>query len=211
MTKKMIGVFTAILTALVLVGVAWADTDDGTSASISADSSVGAAAAVTSEDTSPSMSVLGVESSTPIGVEASTAVTVDDGNRRDDRATTSTTVVASTSTSNPGSSTSTTSRSTTSTTSRSTTSTSDDKDARSPIPDGITFHTIPGVGAVTIETSAGQLILVAVSAPGWDVERQKVESDRIELGFSNDLDAKAEFRARVKDSRVEVRIRVDSD
>jgi hypothetical protein len=79
------------------------------------------------------------------------------------------------------------------------------------VPDGITTHTIPGVGTVTIEAFAGELFLTSVSAPGWNVEREKIEKDRIELEFTNDLDAEAEFEARIRDGRIEVRIEVDSN
>lgn len=76
------------------------------------------------------------------------------------------------------------------------------------MPDGITTHRVPGVGTVTIEVFAGQLFLVQVSASGWDVEHDKLESDRIELEFTSG-DDEAEFEARIRGSRVEVRIDVD--
>lgn len=79
------------------------------------------------------------------------------------------------------------------------------------MPDGVSTHAIPGVGTVTIEVQAGQLILVDVSAPGWAVEREKIESDRIELELTSSLDAEAEFEARLKDGGVEVEVEVDLD
>lgn len=62
-----------------------------------------------------------------------------------------------------------------------------------------------------MEVKAGRLILVDVSAPGWNVEREKIEGDRIELELTNTLDSEAEFEARLKDGRVEIEVEVDLD
>lgn len=223
MTKKLLGVFTAIVAALAVVGVAWASGDDGTSTSITATSSTTATvddSTTDSVDDSPTSTDATVDTSTSTSVSASTSTSVDDngGDRDDDRdddsSTTSTSIASTTSTSTNG----TTSTSTNGTTSTSidddetsTTATTIDDNDRVAVPDGITTHTIPGVGTVTIEAFAGELFLTGVSAPGWNVEREKIEKDRIELEFSNDLDAEAEFEARIRDGRIEVRIEVDSD
>ena len=187
--KKMIGVFTSIVAALSVVGVAWAGTDDNTSMSVSA---------ATESTTDVSVD----DSATRATVDASTATSLDDHGGDDDDSSTSTSIAAATSTSASGSS-------ATSTTVGSSTSTSFDDNDRKTVPDGVTTHIVPGVGSVTVEVSAGQLILVNVSAPGWSVEHDKLESDRIELEFTNTLDAEAEFEARINDGRVEVRIEVD--
>jgi hypothetical protein len=214
MTKKLLGVFTTIVAALAVVGVAWASGDDGTSTSIMATSSTGATiedSTVDSVDDPPTSTGATVDTSTSASVNSSTSTSVDDnGDDRDDRdddsSTTSTSMASTTSTSTNG---------TTSTSidddDTSTTATTIDDNDRVAVPDGITTHTIPGVGTVTIEAFAGQLFLTSVSAPGWNVEREKIEKDRIELEFTNDLDAEAEFEARIRDGRIEVRIEVDSD
>ena len=102
-----------------------------------------------------------------------------------------------------------TSGSSTSTSIASTTSTSfDDSDDRI-VPDGVTAHVVPGVGTVTIEVFGGALFLANVNAPGWDVDRDKVENDRIRLRFSSG-DAEAEFEARIHHGGVEVRVDVDA-
>ena len=186
--KKMIGVFTSIVAALSVVGVAWAGTDDNTSMSVSA---------ATESTTDVSVD----DSATRATVDASTATSLDD-HGDDDDSSTSTSIAAATSTSASGSS-------ATSTMVGSSTSTSFDDNDRKTVPDGVTTHIIPGVGSVIVEVSAGQLILVNVSAPGWSVEHDKLESDRIELEFTNTLDAEAEFEVRINDGRVEVRIEVD--
>ena len=193
MIKKMLGVFTSVIAALAVVSVAWAGTDDATSTSVTTDATIASSTDAT------------VQSSTEATVASSTGATVDSSTSTslDDRSSsTSTSIAATTSTSAD-------SNSTTSTTVGSSTSTSIDDNDRSVVPDGVTVHTIPGVGSVTIEAASGQLILVDVSAPGWNVEFDKVESDRIELEFTSAADAEAEFEARINDGRVEVRIEVD--
>lgn len=62
---------------------------------------------------------------------------------------------------------------------------------------------------MTVEVSSGQLVLVSVSAPGWNVEEKKLRADRIELEFTAGLAAEAEFEARLNNGRVEVEIEVD--
>jgi hypothetical protein len=204
MIKKMLAVFTSIVAGLAVVGVAWAGGDDGTSTSVTAGTE---AAADVSIDDSSSSTEATLASSTSATVDASTSTSVED----DNQSSTSTSIAATSSTSAAGSTSTSTDSSTTSTTTDSTTSTSVDDNDRNQVPDGITTHTIPRVGTVTIEVFAGQLFLVSVSAPGWSVEHDKIESDRIELEFTNELDAEAEFEARINDGRVEVRIEVDSD
>jgi len=78
------------------------------------------------------------------------------------------------------------------------------------VADQVTTHNIPGVGTVTIEVFQGVLYLSSVSAPGWDVSRDKVEPDRIEIEFTSG-DAKAEFQARLRATGVDVKIEVDAD
>jgi hypothetical protein len=51
---------------------------------------------------------------------------------------------------------------------------------------------------------------VNVTAPGWSVEIEKEEADRIEIEFQNG-NAEAEFEARISDGRVDVKTEVDSD
>lgn len=172
--KKLFAVFTTIVTALAVVGVAWASGDDDTSTRVTAATQT---SADVSADVSTSLQAL-PDSSTSTSASASTSTSAG--------ATTSTSTDSSTST------------------------TADDRDARK-VPDGVTTHVIPGVGTVTIEVKAGQLILVDVTAPGWNVERQRVEKDRIRLELTTLVEAEARFEARINDDRVEVRIKVDSD
>lgn len=223
MTKKLLGVFTAIVTALAVVGVAWAGTDAATSTSNSAKTSARAALDGSSQvDSSGLTARADLDASTSATVGSSTSATIEDDD--DLPSSTSTSVEASASTSVDGTTSTSVDdddddqptffppddddQSTTSTSS--TTSTTIDDDDEAEVPDGITTHVIPGVGTVTIEASAGQLFLVSVSAPGWNVETEKLEADRIRLEFTNELDAEAEFEARINNGRVEVRSEVDS-
>lgn len=209
MIKKMLALFTTIVAALAVVAVAWADDggsepvrvrDTATSTSIDdSSSSTDATTAASLDASTDATTTASVDSSTSTNASASTSTSEDNGSTS-----TSTSLADTTSTSTGGSS-------TTSTTVDSTTSTSVDDNEVSIVADAITVYTIPGVGSVTIETFAGQLFLVSVTAPGWNVEHDKIESDRIELEFSNTLDAEAEFRARINNGEVEVRVEVDQD
>jgi hypothetical protein len=78
------------------------------------------------------------------------------------------------------------------------------------VADQVTTHNIPGVGTVTIEVFEGILYLSSVSAPGWDVSRDKVEPDRIEIEFTSG-EAEAEFEARLRAGGVDVKTEVDTD
>lgn len=185
MIQKMTGVFTAVVAALLMVGVAWAGGDDDSTSVTSPGSTI-----VRIEDTS----IPGdTSSSTPTSVDGSvTSTTVD-----------------------PISTTSTIVGATTPTTIGDTRSTSlddddDQRDEATIAPSGRTTHFIRGVGTVTIEVSDGRLVLVSVSAPGWVIEHDKVESDRIEIEFTSG-DAEAEFEAEIKDHGVEIEIRSKSD
>lgn len=210
MIKKMLGVFTSVIAALAVVGVAWAGTDDATSTSVTTAGETSTSVSIDDSSSSTDATIASstdatVQSSTKATVASSTGATVDSSTSTsvdDNSSSTSTSIAGTTSTSAD-------SNSTTSTTVDSTTSTSTDDNDRSVVPDGVTVHTIPGVGSVTIEASSGQLILVDVTAPGWNVEFDKVESDRIELEFTSAVDAEAEFEARIDDGRIEVRIEVD--
>lgn len=198
MVKKMLGVFTSIVAALAVVGVAWAAGADDPVSSVLADDST-SRTSVTAGSSTPSTSA-----STPT-TSASSTSTSNGGNSS------TSTSIGSTSTSSGGSSTTSTSiASTTSTSSGSSTSTSFDDNDRVIAPDGRSTHAIPGVGTVTIEVRNGALILVGVSAPGWTVEHDKIRSDEIELEFRSGK-AEAEFEAKIRDGQVRVEIEVDDD
>lgn len=193
MFTKLVATGTSVLTALLVVGVAWAATGDDTSPTVtSADSS-----STTSAETETSVTSDTSGSSTP--------TTSDD--------TTSTSTRGSTSTSldddDGSSSTSTSTPSSTSTSSGSSTSTSLDDSELAP-PDGVSTYAISGVGTVTIEVRGGSLHLLAVSAPGWQHEIDKAETDRVEIEFESG-EAEAEFEARIHHGGIEVRSKVDSD
>lgn len=203
MIKKMLAVSTSIVAALAVVGVAWASGNDDTSTSVTAATETSASVSADVSTPSTEVTIPTSSPSTSVSTSSSTSADVSTSTSLDDDASsTSTSIAGNTSTSAAGSA-------ATSTSIGSSTSTSVDDSDRRAVPEGITAHTVPGVGTVTIEVFAGQLFLVNVSAPGWSVEYEKLESDRIELEFTSALDAEAEFEARIDNGRVEVRIDVD--
>lgn len=203
MFKRMLGMFTSVVAGLAVVGVAWASGDDSSSGVVNATAET--AASISTGVSTPTTDVTVPDSSTEAKVESSTHAHANvSGATTDASASTWTNAEGKTSTSAA-------TPSTTATTVDSSTSTSvDDSDNRQ-VPDGVSTHILPSVGTVTIEVESSQLILVDVSAPGWTIERQRVEPDRIELELIGALDAKAEFEARVRNGRVDVEVEVDLD
>lgn len=63
---------------------------------------------------------------------------------------------------------------------------------------------------MTIEVRDGTLSLVDVVAPGWHIEHDKLEADRIEIELTLG-EAEAEFEARIRNGRVDIEIEVDND
>lgn len=194
MLRKMFAITTAVAAGLLIVGVAWAGTDDSTSTSLE----------TSSTSPGPSIASVGTPDSTSTSLGDTTSTTQDD--------TTSTSQDDSTSTSrddDDDSTTSTSVASTTSTSSGTSTSTSFDDSDIAP-PDGVSTYAILGVGSVTIEVRNGSLHLLGVSAPGWNHEIDKAEFDRIEIELHAG-DAEAEFEARIHHGGIEVNSKVESD
>lgn len=69
-------------------------------------------------------------------------------------------------------------------------------------------YEISGVGTVTIAISSGDLVLVDVNAPGWSIEVDKAESDKIEVEFTKGK-AEAEFEAEIKHGQLDIEIETD--
>ncbi|MFZ0015126.1 MAG: hypothetical protein WAL25_13535 [Acidimicrobiia bacterium] len=208
MLRRTIATITAAAAALLVVGVAWASGGDATSTSVTSAEATGTSlddrSSTSVSPTSPTTTTDDSATST-VGRPTSTSTSLDDRDdgddddrsgedrgRRDDD-TTATTITPTTSTS----------IGTSSSTSH------DDSTGRVP-PDSRTTYDIPGVGQVTIEVVGGRLSLVDVSAPGWTIGLDKVESDRIEIELVSG-DAEARFEARVRGERVEVETEVDTD
>ena len=188
MMKKVLGVLTASVTALAVVGVAWASSGDDTPTSVT----------LATDDSVAGTSGSAPATSAPTTSQASTSSSL--ASTSTGQALTSTSIAGTTSTSGGGGS--------TSTSTGASTSTSLDDDLT--VPDSITTHLIPAVGSVTVQVSSGRLILVSVDAPGWAVDHDKIESDRIRLRFTSG-DAEGEFEARLENRRVEVEIEVKAD
>ncbi|MEX0863481.1 MAG: hypothetical protein WD269_01235 [Acidimicrobiia bacterium] len=171
MTRKLLATFTAVVVALMVVGVAWAGADRGRNA----DLEVAAQVSASSEGTKASTSLSG-----------STRVTTREGS-----STSVTTGVGYSSTS----------------------STIDDDDDHEideaddheiVVAIGGTFQ-VPGVGSVTVDIDDGRLVLGNVSAPGWSVEVEDREPDRIKIQFRNG-EAEAEFEVELQHGVLQIEI-----
>ncbi len=179
MARKMLGVFTAVAAAMLLVGVAWAGTDSAEDLS----STEATAATIPDE-----------------GVTVPTTA----GDEDDDDTTTSTTI--------PGNTTSTSIHDDEDDDDDTTTSTSihhDDDDEVEVFEDQHVVYDIPGVGRVTVEIIDGRLELVSVSAPGWDIEIERAQADRVEVEFERGSD-EVEFEARIDHGKIEIEIELES-
>lgn len=208
MFRKLLGVFTAIATALLVVGAAWAsgdgldDSSSGTvAASAAADVSSSAsvdATADTSPDTRTPTSV-DDRTSTSVGASSSTSAEADSRTSVSliDTSTTSTTVDSTTSTSSDVGSTS------------STSSTVDD-DVALPITTEPTTYDVHGAGTVTIQVVAGSLVLLdANAAAGWSLVVDKADGRDIRVEFESSADADARFEAQIRDNDLRVKIEAD--
>ena len=194
MFRKMLGTFTAVAAALLLVGVAWASGDDARD-----DSSSGSSAVSASADVSSSGSL----------ATGSTDSSIDDNSSStsvDDNSSTSISLVDTSSTS-----TSTTIDSTTSTSiddNGSTSSTIDDKQNVSITTDPKTYD-VNGAGTVSLQVVAGQLVLIDVgAASGWSFELDKADSREIKVEFENG-DSDAKFEAKLDNGELRVKIERD--
>jgi hypothetical protein len=204
--RKVLGVVTAAAVGLLLVGVAWAAGDQagditssgsqGTAADssvASTDSSVASTAATASTRTS-------VDGTTPTSNAGSvTSTSVDD---------TSTTSVSLVDTST----TSTTVGSTTSTSVGDTTSTTvDDNDREetrgpAPVNTAPTSYQVGSSGTVTVQITAGRLILIdATAASGWTAVVDRADGEEVRVEFDNGDDT-AKFEARVHNGELRVRV-----
>jgi hypothetical protein len=170
MARKMLGVFTAVAAAMLLVGVAWAGTD-------------GAGEELSSrEATAATIADEGVTVPTTADDEDdddTTSTSIHDDEEDDDDTTTSTSIHHD-----------------------------DDEDGEM-LEDQTLVYDIPGVGTLTLEIVGGRLELVSVSAPGWDIEIERAEADRVEVEFERGSD-EVEFEARIDHGKIEIEIELES-
>ncbi len=178
--RKLLGLFTAITAALVVVGAAWAASDAPEEPRVLAPLAVAGTATSSSSPTSSS-STASESSSTSVTTPAS----------------------SSPSTSTPGNSSSTSTPGASSTSTSGSTSTTVEEEFVAA--GGGTFRVADGV-TVTVDLQGGALVLVDVSAPGWAVEIKDQESDRIRIRFEK-TGAHAEFEAELDDGRLEIEIK----
>lgn len=204
MLRKMIGVFTAVAAALLLVGAAWASGNDSQDDPGSSSGSQG-----TTAGASVSSSGSLVIGSTGTSLDPSTSTSIDAGSTSSSVADNSTTSISLVDTS----STSTTIASTSSTSvdDGSTSTTIDDNDreeSRGPAPvnSGPTSHQVGTAGTVTVQIIAGQLVLIdAVAASGWSVEVDRADGREVKIEFeSGGSDAK--FEAKIDNGELRVKV-----
>lgn len=201
MFRKMLGVFTAVAAALLLVGVAWASGDGARD-----ESSSGSVAASAAADVSSSVSPASSASDTSVDDRTSTSIDDSSTSARVDADTRTSISLVDTSTS-------TTLDSTTSTSmdDRSTSSTSSTVDDHSTVP--ITTeprsYDVSGAGSVSIQVVAGKLVLLhAEAASGWALKVEKADARDIKMEFENG-DSDAGFEAKIRDGELRVEIERD--
>lgn len=199
LVRNALGVFAAVVAALLVVGVAWASGDDAstqTSLASETQTSVSAASSSSSQSQPSTSTTIGSASST-LGEGGSTSTSLGGS--------TSTTINSSTSTTlGIGSSTSTT---------LDDDDDNDDDDDRdnsrdnsSALVDGTHQFAVGTAGSVSVQVLAGRLILLDVSAnAGWDFEIEKNRSDEIEIRFESG-DRRNEFEARIHNGALELEI-----
>jgi hypothetical protein len=181
------------IAAMLLVGVAWA-AGDGVRDISSADSEGTAASSTLGTAGSSTQATAGSNSSLgpPVLPRPTTGTSVANGSTTSvslvDTSTTSTTLTGSS------------------------TSTSIDDNNReetrgpAPVNAGPTSHQVGSAGTVTVQSTDGQLILIAATAaPGWETEVDRDDGERVEVEFT-DGESEAEFEARVHNGELRVRI-----
>ncbi|HSJ83428.1 MAG TPA: hypothetical protein VLA91_06385 [Acidimicrobiia bacterium] len=207
MFRKLIGVFTAVAAAGLLVGVAWASGDEAGNDSRSDSIALSAGSDVSSSAPQGTASDGTFDRPTSTSGEGSTSSTIDDrstdntvGSSTDvtivDRSSTSTSVDSTTSTTLDAGS------------SSSTSSTIDDH-STVPVTTEPRIYDVHGAGSVTVQLVDGKLVLVdAGAAAGWTIEVDKSDGRDIRVEFENG-DSDARFEAKIRDGEVRVEIRRD--
>lgn len=214
MLRKVLGVVTAAAVGLLLVGVAWAAGDQA--GDITSSGSQGTAADSSSASTDSSVASTGATSSVATLGTASTGTSVANttptsnagsvtSTSVDDNSTTSISLVDT-------STTSTTVASTTSTSVDDTTSTTvDDNDREetrgpAPVNTAPTTYQVGSSGTVTVQISAGRLVLIdATAASGWTALIDRANGEEVRVEFDNGDDT-AKFEARVHNGELRVRV-----
>lgn len=200
--RKTLGTIAAVVTAMSLIGVAWASDDVGVDQGVQGEAAV-SSSITTTDDSSPVTTDTNDSTSTSIDGNASTDTSVADttsGTAGDGNSATSTTLDDEHNDDDDHDD----DAPTTSTT------LDDDDDAGAGATDlGVHTYAVAGVGQVTIEVLSSGLRLVAVDAPNWAVDIEKAESDKIEIEFHRGED-EAEFEAELH-SNGSLSIEIDQD
>ena len=190
MQRKVIGVFTAVVAALLLVGVAFASSDQARdeSSSASATLQAGTRESVASDATRTSLNDNGGTTGTSLNDNGGTTNTTIDDHGGDDRdATTSTSIDGNSSTS---------------------TTVDNDSSAEQVTNDPKTYE-VEGVGALTIQVVADKLVVLQVEVvSGWDFEVDEASARRVKVEFRNGS-TEAEFEAELEHGKVKIEVKRD--
>ncbi|MGH8870409.1 MAG: hypothetical protein ACRDWS_00310 [Acidimicrobiia bacterium] len=209
MYRKILGVFTAVAAALLLVGVAWAGNDAAGSCSIaaSAESEPSSSISLATRSTGASLDTqTSVDGAASADVDGAAAADVDANAAADVDAATSTSIQL-------------VDTSSTSTTIESSTGTSVDDNSTSisvdasllvdagllvPITTEPAAYDVGGAGTIVIQVVAGRLVLVDAAAnSGWSLEVDQADGRDIKVEFVNG-DSDAEFEAKIRDGELRV-------
>jgi hypothetical protein len=212
--RKVLGVATAAAVGLLLVGVAWAAGDQA--GDITSSGSQGTAADSSVASTDSSVASTAASSSVATSGTASTGTSVDGTTPTSNAGSVTSTSVDDTSTTSVSlvdtSTTSTTVGSTTSTSVGDTTSTTvDDNDREetrgpAPVNTAPTSYQVGSSGTVTVQITAGRLILIdATAASGWTAVVDRADGEEVRVEFDNGDDT-AKFEARVHNGELRVRV-----
>ncbi len=196
MARKMLGVFTAVAAALLLVGVAWAGTDG---AGEEPSSTEATAPTIPDEEPAVLATVDDGDSKTPSSIhddddeDTRTSSSIHDEDEGAD--TTSTSIHDEDDDEGAD-----------------TTSTSihdeDDDEKYQVFEDQRVVYDIPEVGRVTVGIVDGRLE-VDVSAPDWDIEIESDEADHVEVKFRKGSD-QVEFEAEIEDGKIKIEVELES-
>jgi hypothetical protein len=208
MPRKLLGVFTAVAAALLLVGVAWASGD------AASDDSSSSTAASAKSDISTSATVAASVTSTSEDDDQAPSTTVDDhdGTLEEDDETTGSTIDDDDTTG------STIDDDDTTSTSIDDHGTVDDDDEReeesrsvAPVDSEAKSYTVGAAGSVTAQIVAGRLVLLDVGVnTGWSFDVEVSDPDDIEVKFRNG-EAEASFEAKLRDGEIRIEIEQESD
>jgi len=197
MARTMLGVFTAVAAALLLVGVAWAGTDGAGEEMSATDATI--ATVPDQQVTTPTAAE--DRAVNEIGDDTTSAL-ISEEDEDDD---TASALISEEDEDDDTASASISEEDEDDDTMSASISEEDEDESHEIFEDQLVVYDIPGVGSVTVEIVAGRLELVNVSAPGWDVEVKTADPDEVEVKIRNGSD-EVEFEAEIERGKIKIEI-----